>query len=127
VELRLGVETDANFGPVIACGAGGVAGDLLRDVAIRLTPVSASGAREMIRSLRTFPLLDGYRGAEPTDVASLEEVILRLSSIVEHHREISAVSCDPAHVSADGTVIGAAGVRVHAAPPTAPMPSLSAF
>jgi acetate---CoA ligase (ADP-forming) len=127
VEMRVGVETDTNFGPVMACGAGGPAGELLSDLAIRLTPVSASGAREMVRSLKTFPLLDGYRGAEPADVASLEDVIVRLSAIVEHHGEILALWCDPLYVGANGTVIATAGVRVHAAPPAVPQPSLAAF
>ncbi len=127
VTMRVGVETDPSFGPVMACAAGGAAGELLRDVAVRLTPVSPAGAAEMIRSLKTFPLLDGYRGAAPADLKSLERLIVRISAIVEHHREIIELTCDPIQVGTGGTTIVAAEVHVMAAPPAAPMPSLASF
>ena len=126
VPMVVGVTTDPNFGPVVACGAGGPTGELLRDVAIRLTPVGDLDAFEMVRSLRTFPLLDGYRGAPPCDVASLEDALLRISAIVEAHREIVEVDCDPLFVTPNGTVIIGARVLVEDAPPPAPVPSLSA-
>ena len=63
VELLMGVVHDESFGPVIACGAGGTRAELLGDVAVRITPLTDLDASEMLRSLRTFPLLDGYRGA----------------------------------------------------------------
>ena len=69
VELLVGVVHDESFGPVIACGAGGTSVELLRDVAVRITPLSDLDAEEMLRSLRTFPLLDGYRGAAKCDLA----------------------------------------------------------
>jgi acyl-CoA synthetase (NDP forming) len=80
----------------------------------------------MVRSLKTFPLLDGYRGAEPCDVASLEDVLLRVSAMVEAHREIVELDCNPLFVSTRGTVIADARVRVKAAAPLAPVPSLRA-
>ncbi|HEY6709359.1 MAG TPA: GNAT family N-acetyltransferase, partial [Actinomycetota bacterium] len=61
VELLVGVVHDPTFGPVIACGAGGTAVELLKDVAVRITPLTDLDAAEMVRSLQTFPLLDGYR------------------------------------------------------------------
>ncbi len=63
VELLVGVVHDASFGPVVACGAGGTAVELLNDVAVRITPLTDRDAAEMVRALATFPLLDGYRGA----------------------------------------------------------------
>ncbi len=126
VEMIVGVANDSNFGPVVACGAGGPTGELVHDLAVRLTPLSDLDAYEMVRSLKTFPLLDGYRGAEPCDVASLEDVLLRVSVMVETHREIVELDCNPLFVSPLGTVIAGARVRVKAAAPLAPVPSLRA-
>ena len=67
VELIVGVVNDHHFGPVIACGAGGTAAELLGDVSVRITPITDADAEEMLRSLRTFPLLDGYRGSPRGD------------------------------------------------------------
>ena len=69
VELIVGVVQDRAFGPLVACGAGGTSAELLGDVAVRLTPLSDVDAGEMLRSLRLFPLLEGYRGAPRCDVA----------------------------------------------------------
>jgi acetyl coenzyme A synthetase (ADP forming)-like protein len=126
VEMIVGVANDSNFGPVVACGAGGPTGELVHDLAVRLTPLSDLDAYEMVRSLKTFPLLDGYRGAEPCNVASLENVLLRVSAMVEAHREIVELDCNPLFVSAHGTVIADARVRLKVAAPLAPVPSLRA-
>ncbi len=63
VEMIIGVVGDALFGPVIACGAGGVQAELLKDLSARISPLSREDASEMLRSLATYPLLTGYRGA----------------------------------------------------------------
>ena len=63
VEMLVGVVQDQHFGPVLACGAGGTATELVKDVAVRITPITRGEAARMVRSLKTFPLLDGYRGA----------------------------------------------------------------
>jgi acyl-CoA synthetase (NDP forming) len=126
VELIVGVVHDSHFGPVIACGAGGPAAELLGDVAVRITPLTDVDAREMPRSLRTFPLLDGYRGAEPCDVAAVEQVLLRISAMVENHPEVVELDCNPLIASPDGAVIVDARVRLESAPAPAPVPSLRA-
>src|SRR4029077_2303189 len=73
VEMLVGVVHDPLFGPVLACGAGGTAVELMKDVAVRITPLTDRDASEMVRSLATFPLLEGYRGSPPVDVESVEE------------------------------------------------------
>src|SRR5205807_7241614 len=78
VEMIVGVVQDPQFGPVVACGAGGTAVELLRDARVRLTPLTESQAEDMIRGLATFPLLDGYRGRPRADVAALRDLVLRL-------------------------------------------------
>ena len=83
VEMLVGVAHDPVFGPVVACSAGGTTVELVHDVAVRVTPITDLDASEMVRSLRTFPLLEGFRGAPKADVPALEEVILRVSALVD--------------------------------------------
>ena len=126
VELIVGVVHDHSFGPVLACGAGGTAAELIGDVTVRITPVTDLEAREMVRSLRTFPLLDGYRGAPRCKLAAIEDVLLRVSAMVEAHPEIVELDCNPLIAGPDGVVIVDARVRVETAAPPRPMPSLEA-
>jgi len=121
VEMLVGVAHDPLFGPVVACSAGGTTVELLRDVAVRVTPITDLDASEMLRSLRTFPLLDGFRGATKVDVASLEEVILRVSALVDDHATIAEMDCNPVMVLPHGALIVDARVRVQAAPPIRPL------
>jgi acetyl coenzyme A synthetase (ADP forming)-like protein len=126
VELIVGVASDHSFGPVVACGAGGVAAELIKDVAARITPLTDHDAHEMLRSLRTFPLLDGYRGAERCDVHALEDAILRVAAMVEAHPEVVELDCNPLIARPDGVLILDARVRVETAAPPRPLPSLGA-
>jgi acetate---CoA ligase (ADP-forming) len=124
VELLMGVVHDENFGPVIACGAGGTRAEILGDVAVRITPLTDLDAGEMLRSLRTHALLEGYRGSAPCDVGALEEMLLRLSALVGDHAEIVELDANPVAVGPEGALILDARVRVHAASPRRPEPSL---
>jgi acetate---CoA ligase (ADP-forming) len=126
VELIVGVVHDQSFGPVLACGAGGTTAELVSDVVVRITPVTDVEAREMVRSLRTFPLLDGYRGAPRCDLAAIEDVLLRVSAMVERHPEIVELDCNPLIAGPDSVVIVDARVRVETAAAPRPMPSLEA-
>jgi acyl-CoA synthetase (NDP forming) len=123
VELVVGVVHDPSFGPVVACGAGGVAAELLNDVAVRLTPLTDRDAAEMVRSLASFPLLDGYRGAPRADVAALEDLLLRVGALVEAHPQVAELDLDPVRALARGVVVVDARVRVEAASPRPPLAS----
>jgi acyl-CoA synthetase (NDP forming) len=125
VEMLVGVVHDAQFGPVLACGAGGTAVELVRDVAVRITPLAEGDARAMVRSLQTFPLLDGYRGAPKADVAALEDLLVRVSALVEAHPQIAELECNPVMVTPDGATV--VDVRARVRPVTAgpPSPSLT--
>ena len=123
VELIVGVVGDALFGPVIACGAGGVQAELLKDVAARISPLSRQDTSEMLRSLASYPLLTGYRDTPLADVAAVEDVLLRVSAMVESHREIAELDLNPIVATPDGAVAVDARVRVEAAPPQRPWPS----
>jgi acetyl coenzyme A synthetase (ADP forming)-like protein len=117
VEMIVGVVHDPQFGPVVACGAGGVQVELLRDVSVRLTPLSTEDAAEMVRSLKTYPLLNGFRGSPVCDVAALEEGLLRVSAMVEDIPQIAELDCNPFVVHEHGAVILDARVRVTAVEP----------
>jgi len=117
VEMLVGVVHDPQFGPVVACGAGGVQVELLRDVSIRLTPLSREDASEMIRNLKTFPLLNGFRGDVGSDIAALEEGLLRVSAMVEDLPQIAELDLNPFVVHPQGATILDARIRVSAVEP----------
>lgn len=112
VELLVGVTHDAVFGPVIVCGAGGIAVELVNDVSVRITPVTTQDAAQMLRALATFPLLDGYRGAPKANVSAAEDLLLRVSSLAEHQPAIAEIDCNPIIVDAGGAVVVDARVLV---------------
>jgi acetyl coenzyme A synthetase (ADP forming)-like protein len=122
VEMLVGVAHDPVFGPVVACSAGGTAVELVRDVAVRVTPLTDLDATEMVRSLKTYPLLDGFRGAPKADVPALEEAILRVGELVEAHPEIAEMDCNPVMVLPSGALVVDARVRLRSdVPPPQPL------
>jgi acetyl coenzyme A synthetase (ADP forming)-like protein len=123
-ELLIGVVGDPLFGPVIACGAGGVQTELLKDVVVRLTPLTDRDASEMLRSLRTFRVLEGYRGAPAADVAALERVLLRASLLADSHHEIAELDLNPVIARSNGAMVVDARIRVEEPRPERPWPSV---
>jgi acetyl coenzyme A synthetase (ADP forming)-like protein len=114
VEMLVGVTHDDVFGPIVACGAGGTTAELLKDVAVRVAPVTDVAAWEMVRSLQTFPLLDGYRGAPRSNVLALEEIILRVSALASDHEAVREMDCNPVIVGERRAVVVDSRVRVSA-------------
>jgi acetate---CoA ligase (ADP-forming) len=123
VEMLVGVVTDAVFGPVVACGAGGVQTEIMRDVAVRLTPLVLGEAREMLRSLAIFPLLTGYRGSAPADLPSLEQLLLHVSALVDTHHEVVELDLNPVIAGPQGALVADARVRIETAAPQRPWPA----
>ncbi len=95
VEVMVGVTDDPLFGPLIAFGLGGIYVEILGDVCFRITPLTDRDASEMVRKIRGYRLLEGYRGHPPADVAAIEEVLLRISRLVEEVPEISELDLNP--------------------------------
>jgi len=114
IEMLVGVVHDPQFGPVVACGAGGVQVELLRDVSVRLTPLSIEDASEMIQELKTYPLLTGFRGSAAADLGALKEGLLRVSAMVEDLPQIAELDCNPFVVHETGAAILDARIRVAA-------------
>src|SRR6185369_251511 len=119
-ELIVGVVADQAFGPLVAVGAGGTAAELIGDVQVRLAPVSALTATEMLRELRTFPLLDGFRGAPRCDVAAIEDVVGRVAALAAAHPEVAELDCNPVLAGTVGATVVDARVRIAAPPPIRP-------
>lgn len=118
VEMIVGAIQDPVFGPLIACGTGGVLVDLLADTTFRLHPVCVSDARDMIDGLRGVRLLRGYRGAAPADEAALRNVLLRISELVTAAPEIQELDLNPVVVLSAGACVADVRVRVGAGAPS---------
>ncbi|MBA7640049.1 hypothetical protein ES703_47710 [subsurface metagenome] len=104
LEVIIGMSTDAQFGPVLMFGLGGILVEILKDVSFRIVPLVKRDAREMIREIKGYPVLEGYRGQEPVDVANLEELILKISSFVEQHPKVEELDLNPVIAYSDGAV-----------------------
>lgn len=112
IEMFIGVTSDPVFGPLVVCGLGGVQVELLKDVAFRLTPVREDDAAEMIQSLRSSPLLDGYRGAPPGDRDALVRTIMQVSALVESIPELTELDLNPVKVLRPGEGVVAVDARI---------------
>jgi len=112
VEVILGATRDARFGPLIMFGLGGSFVEVLKDVTFRLAPMWRASAHMMIRQIRAFKILTGVRGAPPSDLQALEEVLLRLSVMVVNHPEISELDINPLIVHAEGKGCSVADSRI---------------
>jgi acyl-CoA synthetase (NDP forming) len=95
VEVMVGVTHDPLFGPLIAFGLGGIHVEILGDVQFRITPLTEDDAIEMIRGIKGYSLLRGYRNQQPADTQALEEVLLRISRLVEEIPEIYELDLNP--------------------------------
>jgi acyl-CoA synthetase (NDP forming) len=104
IEVIVGVSTDPQFGPVIMFGLGGVLVEVLKDVSFRIIPIASRDARQMIREIKGFPLLEGYRGQDPADLAALESLLLRVSEFVEKQPEVSELDLNPVFAYKDGAL-----------------------
>ncbi|MGW5652888.1 bifunctional acetate--CoA ligase family protein/GNAT family N-acetyltransferase [Streptomyces humi] len=108
---------DPAAGAVLSFGLAGAASELLDDMAHRLVPVTDRDAASLVRSIRTAPLLFGWRGSAPADTPALEELLLRVSRLVDDHPEVVAVTLEPVVVARHGVSVLGATVRL--APPPA--------
>ncbi|NYJ03752.1 bifunctional acetate--CoA ligase family protein/GNAT family N-acetyltransferase [Petropleomorpha daqingensis] len=123
VATVVGVVDDPSFGALVSFGLGGVATDLLGDRAYRALPLTDLDAAELVRSPRAFPLLDGYRGTEPVDLAALEDLLLRVARLADDLPEVLALGLEPVIVGPPkpwhgGRSLVVAGGGLTVGPPT---------
>lgn len=111
-ETIVGMSADPSFGPVLMFGLGGVYVEALQDVVFRVHPVSDLDAAEMIRSIRGFRLLEGFRGEPPADLAVLTETIQRVSQLVGDHPGLLELEMNPFAVFERGGLALDARIRI---------------
>ncbi|ATW27807.1 acetate--CoA ligase family protein [Candidatus Formimonas warabiya] len=105
-EVILGLTRDVQFGPVVAFGLGGIYTEVLKDIVLRVAPVDRTGAEEMIRSIRTYPILKGTRGQEPADLDALAETIVNFSRLPFLYPDIAEADLNPVFVFPQGVFVG---------------------
>jgi acyl-CoA synthetase (NDP forming) len=116
VEMVVGVTHDPSFGPLVMTGMGGTLVELLRDVSVRITPLTDRDADEMLASLRMRPLLEGYRGSPPADVPALKQLLHRIAAMVEDLPEIAELDLNPVFVRPEGQGVVAVDMRMKVTP-----------
>ncbi|MCX5997163.1 MAG: acetate--CoA ligase family protein [Chloroflexi bacterium] len=104
IEVIIGMTKDAQFGPVIMFGLGGILVEVLKDVSFRIVPMTKRDAGEMITEIKGFPILKGYRGQDPADVPYLEELIVKVSDFVDKNPEIKELDLNPVFAYKSGAL-----------------------
>jgi len=106
VEMFIGVEDDAQFGPLIVCGLGGIFVEIFEDVVIRRAPISPEEAGKMLAELKGYPLLTGARGGVKADVDALITALVRVSEFAYQHRGVlKEMDINPVIVATEGSGI----------------------
>ena len=103
-ELIIGMTTDAQFGPALMFGIGGILVELLEDVSFRIAPITEYDAREQIHEIKGFPILDGYRGKPKADIDAIVNTLLKISDLVIKHEEINEMDLNPVFIYENGLV-----------------------
>ncbi len=103
-EVIVGSSKDPQFGPVIMFGLGGIFVELLKDISFRIIPLERRDALEMVKEIKGYPLLQGYRGKEPANISALVEIILKISKLIEENPQIQELELNPIFVYRDKAV-----------------------
>lgn len=111
-EILIGATLDETFGHTVAYGLGGTLVDLIQDVGLRLAPLTKGDIADMLDEVRGTKLLRGYRGAPPADEAKVQEILARLSALLDICPEIEEVDFNPVIVLEHGAIVVDARVRV---------------
>jgi acyl-CoA synthetase (NDP forming) len=104
IEVIVGMSKDPQFGPVLMFGLGGILVEVLKDVSFRIVPVAERDAREMIREIKGYPILEGYRGHKPASIPALEKLIVNVSQFVEKNPQIKELDLNPVFAYSDKAV-----------------------
>jgi acetate---CoA ligase (ADP-forming) len=105
-EVLVGLSRDPEFGPVVVFGLGGIHTELWKDIAMRVAPVDFEGAMAMIRSIKSYPLLSGFRNTEPVDLTALADLLAKFSRLPFIYPEIEEVDLNPVFCFADRVLVG---------------------
>jgi acetyltransferase len=102
IETILGLKRDPHFGPLLMFGLGGIYVEALRDVTFRIAPIRELGSQRMIRQIRSYKILEGFRSGKPSDVEAIAECLLRLSQLAMEIEEIEELDINPLVVFEQG-------------------------
>lgn len=116
VPVEVSSQEDPLFGPVVAFGVAGAPVDLLGDVAYRFPPLTALDAADMVAAVRAAPMLDGYRGTMPVDLAALHDLIARVSVLADDLPEVASLQLNPVMAHQGGVAVLGAQVTIAPAP-----------
>ncbi|MFW6125590.1 MAG: acetate--CoA ligase family protein [Chloroflexota bacterium] len=104
VEVIMGMTKDPQFGPVLMFGLGGILVEVLKDVSFRIVPLTKRDAHEMVREIKGYPILEGYRGQEAANTDVLEDYLLKISDFVDDKAEINELDLNPIFAYKNGAV-----------------------
>lgn len=104
LEVIIGAVRDAQFGPVVMFGLGGVLVEIFRDVSFRVAPLTEADALEMVQEIKSAPLLKGYRGDSPKDIQALAQALVTVSRVMEENPQIKEIDLNPVFVYEQGIV-----------------------
>ena len=105
IEVIIGMTKDPSFGPVLMFGLGGIFVEVLKDVAFRIVPLEENDAAEMIQEIKGKKLLEGYRGEDPVDIPFLQNMLLKLSKLVDQTEGITEIDMNPLFAYKQGAVV----------------------
>ena len=112
IELYAGAKRESSFGHLVLAGLGGIFIEIMKDVSVTLAPVLPSEARDMIRNLKGYKLLTGTRGRDPVNITLFEEIIVRLSGLVQAAPEIFEMDINPMIATGDRIIVVDARIRI---------------
>jgi acetyl coenzyme A synthetase (ADP forming)-like protein len=102
IETIVGVTQDPSFGPLMLFGSGGIYAELIRDVTMKIHPITDVDAADMITSLKMSKVFEGYRGSPPSDIPALQDLLLRVSALINDIPEIAEMDLNPVNVMPKG-------------------------
>lgn len=94
-EILVGMKKDAQFGPAIAFGLGGIFVEVLKDVSFRIAPLSEEDIEQMVQEVKGYKVLTGYRGKQPRDIGAIKKLLRKVSDIVMDNPELSELDLNP--------------------------------
>ena len=106
MEVLVGLSTDAQFGPVVAVGLGGIYTEVWKDISLRIAPIDHVSAMEMIEELKSVKILRGVRGDSPRDIAALADLLVNFSTLPFRYPDITEVDLNPVFLFEKGLAVG---------------------
>lgn len=111
IELIVGGLRDTQFGPAVMFGLGGIFVELFKDVTFRVAPFSLEEAQAMIREVKGYAILSGYRGKPPLDIDALAQLLSQVSQVMTNHDRIEELDLNPVFLFSKGLVVADARIR----------------